>query len=179
MAFAGASAMVVGVYLLFVHPSASGAVTSANNVETGITASMVAASADFDTTPLPIKAVRSISTPPTPRQGPRLDLIANGEEVESMRAPQFNRDGDFTMAYLNPALQPAVIFYRLQKIDGAFSILPAKPIQKSESLKSVAKIARRKSRLDPPSLLPSRFSIFQARAAFREPLREKRVAQIR
>jgi curved DNA-binding protein CbpA len=179
MAFAGASAMVVGVYLLFMHASSSGAVTSANNVENGITASLVAASADFDTTRLPIQSVPRPSTLPTAQHGPQLDLIANAEDAESMPAPQFNRDGDFTMARLNPALQPAVVFYRLQKTDGAFSLLPAKSIQKPESFKSAPKIARRKSRLDQLSLLPSRFSLFRARTAARDISRENRVAQMR
>jgi curved DNA-binding protein CbpA len=178
-AFAGASAMAVGVYLLFMQVSSSGAVTSANNVENGLTASLVAASADLDATRLPVKAVPRTSTLPTPQHGPHLDLIANGEEVESMQALQFNRDGDFTMARLNPALQPAVIFYRLQKTDGAFSILPAESIQKSKSFISVPKIARRKSRLDQPSLMPLSFSIFRTRTATRDTLQEKRVAQIR
>jgi DnaJ domain len=176
-AFAGASAMAVGVYLLFMQVSSSAAVTSANNVEHGLTTSLVAASADFETTRLPIKAVPRTATLRTPQHGPHLDLIANGEEVESMQAPQFNRDDDFTMAHLNPALQPAVTFYRLQKFDGAFSILPVKPIQKSESFKSVPKVVRRKSRLDPPSFMPLRFSLFRPRTAAHDTSREKRVAQ--
>jgi curved DNA-binding protein CbpA len=179
MACAGVSAMVVGIYLLFMQVSSSGAVTSANNVESGITETLVAASADFDTTPLPINAAPRTSTTQPSQHDPNLDLIVNGEEVESMRARQFNRDGDFTMAHLNPALQPTVIFYQLKKFDGAFSLLPTKSIQKSESLKSAPKIARRKSRLDQSSLMPLRFSIFQARTVGREPSREKRVAQIR
>jgi hypothetical protein len=188
MAFAGASAMIVGGYLLFMQVSASGAVASANNdVEDGIPAYLVAAasppldatenhqaSADIDATRLPATAAPRTSTP---HHRPHLDLIANGEEAESMLARQFNRDGDFTMAP-DPALPPAVIFYRLQKIDGAFSLLPVKSAQNLKSFNSVPKMARRKSRLDQP-FMPSRFSIFQARTAARDTSREKRLAQIR
>jgi curved DNA-binding protein CbpA len=188
MASTGASVMIIGGYLLFMYVSSSGSVASANNAESGMAASQVAAasrrldatekylvSADLDTKRVAPEA--STSTIPTTQHGPHLDLIAN-EEVESMQALRFNRDGDFTIGGVNPTLQPAVIFYRLQKIDGAFPIPPAKPIQTLKSFRSVPKITRR-PRLDQASLMPLRFSIFQTRTAAQDTSREKRVAQIR
>jgi curved DNA-binding protein CbpA len=193
MAFTAASIMIIGGYLLFMYVSSSGSVASANNTESEIAGPSIATvslprslnateklegrSELKKTRVAPEALTSSAPTIPTTQRGPSLDLIAN-EEAEFKQAPQFDRDGDFTIAGADPSLQPAVIFYRLEKINAAFPILPAKPIQISKSFRPVPKITGG-PRLDQAVRTPLRFAIFQTRRTAQNIAREKRVAQIR
>jgi curved DNA-binding protein CbpA len=180
MAFTGVSAMIIGGYLLFMDVSASGSLASPNNVESGTAVPLVAAASppgslngteksegptELDTTPVAAAAVASsVSTTPTTQRSPLLDLVENAG-VESMQEMRFNHDDDFTMAGVDhPALQPAVLFYRLQKNDGAFAAWPAKPIQQPKSGNAVPRIIR----------TPSALSISPMRRAMMDTSREKR-----
>jgi curved DNA-binding protein CbpA len=188
IAVISASVVIIGGYLLYASVSSSGSFASANSADTTVSASQIAAayrplettekpdvSAELDrksTSGEPI-AFRTIKTT---QRSPNLGLIAN-VEVESMQAPQFNRDRDFVIAGIGPALQPAVVFYRKQQFDGAFPIFLAKSTQTSKSFRSVPKITRR-PRLDQVSRMPLTLSIFQTRQAGMDGSRKKRIAQI-
>jgi curved DNA-binding protein CbpA len=173
IAFISASVVIIGGYLLYASVSSSGSFASAYSADKGVSASQIAAANRLlETTEKPNVSAeldrKSPSGEPiasrtikTSQRSPHLDLIAN-DEVESMQAPQFNRDRDFVIAGIDPALQPAVIFYRQQKSNGAFPILPAKSTQTSKSFGSVPKITRR-PRLDQASRMPLTLSIFQTR----------------
>jgi curved DNA-binding protein CbpA len=186
--FIGASVVIIGGYLLYASVSSSGSFASANRADRGVSASQVAAAnRPLETTEKPDVSAeldrKSSSGDPiasrtvkTTQRSPHSALIAN-DEVESMQAPQFNRDGDFVIAGINPALQPAVIFYREQKFDGAFPILLAKLTQTSKSFRS-PKITRR-PRLDHAARMPLTLSIFQTRHSAIDSSPEKRVAQVR
>jgi curved DNA-binding protein CbpA len=189
MAFTGVTAMIIGGYLLFMDLSSSASLASANNVESGTAIPLAAAAsplgslngteksegpAESDTTPVAAAAVASsVSTTPATQRSPSLDLIANAG-VESIQEMRFNHDDDFTISGVDrPALQPAVIFYRLQKIDGAFAAWPAKPVQQPKSGNAVPRIVRR-PRLDQASGTPSALSIPALRRATMDASREKR-----
>jgi curved DNA-binding protein CbpA len=190
MAFTGVPAMIIGGYLLFMDLSSSASLASANNVESGTAVPLVAAASPVgslngseksegptepDTTPVAASVVASSAfTTPTPQRSPPLDPIANAG-VGSMQEVQFNHDDDFTMAGVDhPALQPAVIFYRLQKNDGAFAAWPDKPLQQLKSRNAVPRTIRR-PRLDQASGTPLAPSIFSPmRKATIDTSREKR-----
>jgi curved DNA-binding protein CbpA len=184
MAFSGVSAMIIGGYLLFMDLSSSASLASANNVESGTVVPLVAAASpvgslnatekseaptELDTIPV---AASSASATPTTQRSPPSDLIANAG-VGSMQEVQFNHDDDFTISDVDhPALQPAVMFYRLQKNDGAFPTWPAKPIQQLKSCNAGPSIIRR-PRLDQASGTPLARSISPMRKATIDTSREK------
>jgi curved DNA-binding protein CbpA len=188
MAFSAVSALIMGGYLLFMELSSSASLASANNVESGTAVPLVAAAspvgslngteksegpAEPDTTPVDALAVASsASTTPAAQRNPPLEPIANAG-VGLMQEVRFNHDDDFTMAGADhPALQPAVIFYGLQKNDGAFPAWPAKPIQQLKSCNAVPRIIRR-PRLDQALGTPSP-SISPMRRGTIDTSREKR-----
>jgi curved DNA-binding protein CbpA len=188
IAFAATSAVIIGGYLLYAYASSSGSFASADYAEIGATGPQPAVvnlpssfhpnektevSVELTGRSLPADPIAS-RTIAIMQHGPHLDLSAN-EKVESMQASRFNRDDDFTIASIGPALQPAVIFYRQQKIAGAFAMLPVRTIQQPKICISVTKITR-KSRADRAAGTPLVLSIFQTR---RDIIGEKRVAQIR
>jgi curved DNA-binding protein CbpA len=189
MAFAGVSATIMGGYLLFIDLSSSASFASANNVESGTAVPLAAAASpvgslngsekseaptELDATPVAASAVASsASTIPTTQRSPTSDPIANAG-VGSMQEVQFNHDDDFTMAGVDhPALQPAVIFYRLQKNDSAFPAWPARPVQQLKSCNAVPRIIRR-PRLDQASGTPLAPFISPMRRAMMDTSREKR-----
>jgi curved DNA-binding protein CbpA len=188
IAFTGASVVIIGGYLLYAYASSSGSFASANDAAVGVTATQLAVaslpnslpttevSAEIGRKPLPAEPVAFRSMATTHR-GPHLDLIENAG-VGSIQELRFNHDDDFAIASLSPALQPAVIFYRQQKIAGASPMLPAKSIQQPKICTSVPKITRR-PRVVQNSEMPLALSIFQTRRTAMDISREKRIALIR
>jgi curved DNA-binding protein CbpA len=191
IAFTATSVVIIGGYLLYAYASSSWSFASANNDAIGVTTPQLTLvslpsslqttektelSGNFDRKPIVAEPI-TFRTIASTQRGPHSDLIAN-EEAGSMQASRFNHDDDFTIAGIGPALQPAVIFYRQQKIDGAFTTLPARTIPTSKICSSAPK---KTGRLRPvqSSLMPLRISVFQSRISAREPSREKRVALIR
>jgi hypothetical protein len=191
IAFTGVSVVIIGGYLLYAYASSSGSFASANDASIGVTApQLVVASL-----PNPLRTTEktevsaAIAGQPSPAEpvafgsmatalrGPHLNLIENAG-VGPIPELRFNHDDDFTIASLSPALQPAVIFYRQEKIAGASPMLPAKSIQQPKIFSSAPKIIRR-PRVVQNSGTPLALSIFQTRRTVLDISREKRIALIR
>jgi curved DNA-binding protein CbpA len=203
IALTGASAVIVGGYLLFMYMS-SASVASANNADVNMrAASEIAAvsragSADTADTASPAKRERT-SIPGEaigPRaaklqtdaeSGPAPDLAASEARSLQARGISVYRDGDlngsiadFDWAFqfhpkLLPAyIEPAVIFYRLRKFDGVFpGTAPAKPSR----LKSAPAIARKP--LDQAAVAPSVTPSRRWRTAAQDPSRGEVIPQMR
>jgi DnaJ domain len=203
IALTGASAVIVGGYFLFMYMSSS-SVASANNLFVGMRAaseianvSGVGAPDTTDTSASPAKPERIPVEAIAPRaatlqtdagSGPAPDLAASEAVSLQERGISAYRDRDLSASVVDfdgafefhpkhlPAyLEPAVIFYALQKFDGVFpGVAPAKP-SRSKSAPAIG----RKPRLDRTAAAPSVTPFRRWRTAAQDPSRAEMAAQIR
>jgi len=177
IALTGASAVIVGGYLLFMYMS-SASVASANNVDVNMrAASEIAAASGAGPTDTADKSASLAKR--ASASIPGAAIVVNAAmprtNAESGPAPDLAVIGRPDRKFLPAYIDPAVIFYRLEKFDGVFpDITPAT----ASRLKSAPTIAR-KPRLDQAAVAPSLTPLRQWRTAAQDPSRQEMVAQMR